>query len=65
MLPRIAALVACLALTSCAGLALRDTRTVTNPEATHIWIVQHDDGEDLVLYCDRERPCASDKGNKS
>ena len=32
---------------------VKDTRTVTNTEATHVWFVQANaDGNDVVLYCD-------------
>jgi hypothetical protein len=56
MLSRIAALLTCLSLMSCSHM--RDTKTVANPEATHIWAFQNEGGDDLVLYCDSGWPSA-------
>jgi hypothetical protein len=49
----------CFALLSCTVVpptlrnTLRDTKTVSNPEATHIWLVQESTGGmDRVWFCD-------------
>lgn len=46
-------LIVLVALLSVACVKVKDTRTITNPEATHVWFVQTGfDGNDSVLYCD-------------
>jgi hypothetical protein len=52
-------LTACAAPVAVSGAETRDTGTIHNPEATHVWAFQKDAlGNDYVLYCDASWPAA-------
>ena len=41
-------------------VGLRDTLTVHNPDATHVWVFQKDPaGNDFILYCDSGWPASN------